>query len=866
MKKFSLPGAPRNRTLGFIFVVYVLLVVVFQISFLHKDEHGDFVSLSKATTPVTRRPWNTKRMQEIIQAEERAEIAVLKGQDSPNPFPPLFSNPAARSLNSQSNSIFHPKGRGITGSGSTVSGGPESNSTSGQQKPDVPSEALFLADLIPDPSFKASGKEPLPLSRIVCKRGSANCVVTNLYYWNGRMHVFIPGGEKGKMITINTGIGFGTPSATIYVHTREPPPHFTQAKKITETSSIYSVMWENLMRTFYGGSGALYTLMEHNLYSKNHRIFLHERERLKDFTFLLDGVTNYPFQFLSDMNNTLFTKAVVGISRHFRIKEIESEFVDPLDLRKKAFLEFSESVRSTVIKKSSYGKSFDEKALLEKFADLNRDLIITFIRRNGTRVIENFDELVKRVEALPGVVVQTYYFELLSFPEQVRVVFETDVLIGMHGAAMAHVFFMRPDATLLEMFPYGFRKIVYQNLARLVNVNYFAWQNHYRDRTKFNWNYVETHKLSNWTKEEILTRPLDWYNMDSKNYWRQQDTVADVPSFMAAISSIINKRTTKYLLYTPSQNSSRVAIQAALACSLGKALNRKVVVSPVGWLQEARQESTVGPEATPTASPPMELVWSGLEEHYDQANQLPCDFITMSNFNSLFSILKVPLVLHSVKDSPVLRSAFNNSVHVSVDTVRTVSPLPFDTAAFVSAFKDSGQFLAFGNLDASFFGLKDSSTHLLSTLPNFLPAIEVVTTLPPVLTSFVRADYSKFGASSIAVHLSPHSQMERIKGKLSGLIASSRPETVFVATSIALEDPQVEKFTTWLLSMGVTPLLFKDVIDALHPRPLDKFEIEQLERRILTNAREFLGAPESDYSQLVAFAREKAGKQTVWIS
>ena len=43
-------------------------------------------------------------------------------------------------------------------------------------------------------------------------------------------------------------------------------------------------------------------------------------------------------------------------------------------------------------------------------------------------------------------------FNLLTFPEQIKHDLKTDIMVGPHGAGLMHNIFMRPRATLMELF------------------------------------------------------------------------------------------------------------------------------------------------------------------------------------------------------------------------------------------------------------------------------------------------------------------------------------------------------------------------------------------------------------------------------
>ena len=64
-------------------------------------------------------------------------------------------------------------------------------------------------------------------------------------------------------------------------------------------------------------------------------------------------------------------------------------------------------------------------------------------------------------------------FENMPFGQQLRIVRDSDILCGVHGAALVHVLFMRPDAELVEFRPQEYRRNeIFENLAGLRGVRY----------------------------------------------------------------------------------------------------------------------------------------------------------------------------------------------------------------------------------------------------------------------------------------------------------------------------------------------------------------------------------------------------------
>ena len=57
--------------------------------------------------------------------------------------------------------------------------------------------------------------------------------------------------------------------------------------------------------------------------------------------------------------------------------------------------------------------------------------------------------------------------------EQIQVMRNTDVAIGMHGAGMVNVGFLKPDVSrVVEIFPRNKRRWGYRNLCYYLNIRY----------------------------------------------------------------------------------------------------------------------------------------------------------------------------------------------------------------------------------------------------------------------------------------------------------------------------------------------------------------------------------------------------------
>lgn len=87
--------------------------------------------------------------------------------------------------------------------------------------------------------------------------------------------------------------------------------------------------------------------------------------------------------------------------------------------------------------------------------ELPRTPRLTIIVRNDTRKILNLDGVVKTAEELGFNVELLIPDRYTEMKHVFRLLNCTDVLMGVHGAAMTHLLFMRPGTVLIQVIPLG---------------------------------------------------------------------------------------------------------------------------------------------------------------------------------------------------------------------------------------------------------------------------------------------------------------------------------------------------------------------------------------------------------------------------
>ncbi|KAI1297162.1 Protein O-linked-mannose beta-1,4-N-acetylglucosaminyltransferase 2 [Halotydeus destructor] len=119
--------------------------------------------------------------------------------------------------------------------------------------------------------------------------------------------------------------------------------------------------------------------------------------------------------------------------------------------------------------------------LLSQNCDTCREKFAALISRKTSRVLTNENEVVNLIQntfQLNTVLLDIQAFS--SIQELVQRLKCVDLLIGMHGSALALAMFLEQGSSVIELFPYAVvpeRYTPYKTICQLQNVNYFAWVN-----------------------------------------------------------------------------------------------------------------------------------------------------------------------------------------------------------------------------------------------------------------------------------------------------------------------------------------------------------------------------------------------------
>ncbi|KAF2835556.1 glycosyltransferase family 61 protein [Patellaria atrata CBS 101060] len=101
-------------------------------------------------------------------------------------------------------------------------------------------------------------------------------------------------------------------------------------------------------------------------------------------------------------------------------------------------------------------------------------IVVTFIDRRGRRKFRDQAKHVKRFqENFPNVKVNVVDFADIPYSEQIRIVAKSDILAGIHGAALTHAMYLPPQSSVVEIQPYKLKHRGFRNLAKLLGHRYF---------------------------------------------------------------------------------------------------------------------------------------------------------------------------------------------------------------------------------------------------------------------------------------------------------------------------------------------------------------------------------------------------------
>ncbi|KAI3984167.1 hypothetical protein MKX01_011121 [Papaver californicum] len=186
---------------------------------------------------------------------------------------------------------------------------------------------------------------------------------------------------------------------------------------------------------------------------------------------ILSQLTDYPvIDYFSDNRTHCFPEAIVGLQIHDELAVDRSlmqgkntsirDFRELLDRaywpRISGLLDEEEAeLKANMSSLPPWLSSLREEEEEIKQAELKTKPKLVIISRNGSRSINNEEEMVELAEAIGFQVEILYPNPRTELAKIYRVLNSSDVMIGVHGAAMTHFMFMKPGSVFIQVIPLG---------------------------------------------------------------------------------------------------------------------------------------------------------------------------------------------------------------------------------------------------------------------------------------------------------------------------------------------------------------------------------------------------------------------------
>ncbi|KAM0684416.1 hypothetical protein MDAP_000185 [Mitosporidium daphniae] len=591
---------------------------------------------------------------------------------------------------------------------------------------------LLLCFVLGDAQALSDPLDGIAVSKVSCLEWFGACKLTNLYQSaasNGSLHLLLQSPLDTVPRPIKLGIGFLSPIAwfdalsfssgvfnatsyhlqlarfvktdkdierifiPIFIHYS---PHSLskalggQMVAIEEPSLLGMPLWRNIMRVFYSAASSVFSALElqltnfsnptHFKYFYAHSEYLLQgadtvrKNRLDDklpFEKILRSVTDFsiepmfPSQFPA---SRVFRTLLLGSSDHFKVPELKITNIQNAQNDPESRI----GRRNTAIKLTReliFNSLMDDK---DRSGRLSSIPVITLIKRpeNASRAMLNLDALISALRALPCKI-NVISLETLSIEEQIATAYHSDILIAVHGASMIHSLWMRPNATVIEIFPTGIKKAIYQNLIKIIGgvpdhqagrqspglspfPLYLSWQEKYTTRNG-------------------IFDVINWESVSSKEMYRRRDVVVHIPSILSLLQVALDfqKDKLKFLLFAPWEQLNNQVQGLMSACAIAQKLNRILPLPKIGYKKE-RSANLALFEVSKFRWNPFGIYFDS-----DRFNENPiCSVIDEYNFSNILETLAFSAYIkkqQSTRPLKIVWSSYRNTIRSLLGTIHACS-------------------------------------------------------------------------------------------------------------------------------------------------------------------------------------------------
>lgn len=193
---------------------------------------------------------------------------------------------------------------------------------------------------------------------------------------------------------------------------------------------------------------------------------------------ILSKLSDYaPIDFSNDKRTHCFPEAIVGLEIHDELT-IDSE---KMGNNNKTVGDFRRLLDESYRPRIEYIEQVEEKASSPRPQPLKQSTKpkLVIVSRNGSRGIENEGELVKLGDKIGFRVEVLRPDRTTELAKIYRALNSSDVMIGVHGAAMTHFLFMRPGTVFIQVVPLGTdwaAETYYGGPAVKLGLNYMSYK------------------------------------------------------------------------------------------------------------------------------------------------------------------------------------------------------------------------------------------------------------------------------------------------------------------------------------------------------------------------------------------------------
>ncbi|KAG7558607.1 Glycosyltransferase 61 [Arabidopsis thaliana x Arabidopsis arenosa] len=186
--------------------------------------------------------------------------------------------------------------------------------------------------------------------------------------------------------------------------------------------------------------------------------------------------------------------------------------------------------------------------LLDKALNTNQSPLKTqkprliLVSRYGNigRVILNEKEIKEMLEDVGFEVITFRPSKTTSLREAYKLIKSSHVMVGVHGAALTHLLFLRPGSMLVQVVPLGLgwaSKTCYESPAKAMKLEYIEYRVNVEESS-----LIEKYNRDDLVlKDPIAYRGMDWNVTKMKVYLKEQDVRLDVNRFRKHMNEAYEK-------------------------------------------------------------------------------------------------------------------------------------------------------------------------------------------------------------------------------------------------------------------------------------------------------------------------------------